>query len=103
MATFIHDPDAKLDYGFNWAGTPTWLGTDTIVTSTWTVTPRTAGDVSMVLSSSTHDTTTTTIWADGGTNGNDYVITNHIVTVAGREETGRAALYIERLARRERL
>jgi hypothetical protein len=83
--SFLHDPDAKLDYGFDWNG-KNWLGSDTIATSTWTVTSSVAGDTSMVLSASTHDTTTTTIWADGGTAGNDYTITNHIVTAAGRED-----------------
>ena len=83
MATFTHDPDAKLDYGHDWSA---WLGADTIVTSTWTVVPATAGDATLVLSSSTHDTTTTTIWADGGTNGNNYTITNHVITTAGRED-----------------
>lgn len=85
VSTFVHDPDAKLDYGFDW-NDKSWLGTDTISTSTWTVIPKTAGDVSMVLSASTHDTTTTTIWADGGTDGHDYTITNHIITAAGRED-----------------
>lgn len=80
MATFTHDPDAILSYGFSWA---LWLGTDTIATSTWSVTPRTAGDVSMTLSASTHDTTTTAIKVTGGTAGNDYQVTNHIVTAAG--------------------
>jgi hypothetical protein len=82
MATFTHDPDADLDYGFDW-GTKGWLGTDTIATSTWSITK---GDAALVLSNSTHDTTTTTIWADGGTVGTDYTITNHIVTTAGRED-----------------
>ena len=83
MATFTHDPQAVLRYGFNWA---TWLGADTITTSTWTVTPKTAGDVSMTLSSSTHDTTTTAVKVTGGTVGNEYTISNHVVTAAGDED-----------------
>lgn len=85
MATYTHDPDAKLEYGFSWSD---WLGTDTIVTSTWSITRVKASvtDTPPVLSASTHDTTTTTVWVDGGTNGNDYTLTNHVITAAGRED-----------------
>lgn len=83
MANFTHDPDADLDYGFDW-GTKGWLGDDTIAISTWSITKN--DDDELVLSTSTHDDTTTTIWADGGTKGTDYTITNHIVTAAGRED-----------------
>lgn len=86
MAEFVHDPDADLDYGHDWSS---WLGTDTITTSTWSITkvaPNSTGDTPPVLSASTHDTTTTTIWVDGGTVGKTYTLTNHIITAAGRED-----------------
>jgi hypothetical protein len=85
MANFTHDPDADLDYGFSWA---TWLGADTITTSTWTISKIAPEgvDATLVLSASTHDATPTTIWADGGTSGKTYTITNHIITAAGRED-----------------
>jgi len=88
VATFDHDPDAKLDYGFDW-NDKGWLGTDTINTSTWSITaidPAPDGATPLTLSTPTHDTTTTTVWVDGGTAGKAYTITNHIVTAAGRED-----------------
>jgi hypothetical protein len=74
---FYKDPDAKLDYGFDWA---TWLGSDTISSSSWTV------DAGLTQVSDTNDTTTTTVWLEGGTVGVSYKAVNRIVTVGGREE-----------------
>lgn len=72
----LKDPNATLDYGFDWAK---WLGTDTITTSTWVVTGATKN-------SDTHDTTTTTVWLSGGIVGTQIVATNHIVTAGGRTD-----------------
>lgn len=74
---FIKDPDAVLDYTINWAA---WLDGDTISTSTWTVADG------ITIDSEAETTTTTTVWFSGGTVGQDYNATNHIVTVAGRED-----------------
>lgn len=69
---YTKDPQAKLDYGWDWSA---WLGTDTISTSTWTVDP--AGPV---LSNATHDGTKTTVWIAGGVSGSTYTLTNHVLT-----------------------
>jgi hypothetical protein len=74
---FYKDPDAKLDYGFDWA---TWLGSDTISSSSWTV------PTGLTKVSDTNDTTTTTVWLSGGTAGVSYRVVNSIVTAGGREE-----------------
>jgi len=74
---FIKDPQAILDYQINWAS---WLGADTISTSTWTV----PAGITKVSDSNT--TTTTTIWLSGGTVDTDYDIVNHIKTVGTRED-----------------
>ena len=71
------DPDAVLDYAINWA---TWLDTDTISTSTWTV------ESGLTKDSDTKTTTIATIWVSGGTLATSYSGVNHIVTAAGREE-----------------
>lgn len=78
MSYFKKDPNAILDYGFNWAS---WLVTgETITTSTWTVpTGITQYDTG-------RSNTVTTIWLSGGTVGGEYDIVNHIVTSDGREE-----------------
>lgn len=74
---FTKDPDAVLDYRIDWA---TWLGVDTISTSTWTV----PAGITKFTDSKT--TTTTTIWLSGGTAGETYSVKDHIVTAGGRED-----------------
>jgi hypothetical protein len=73
----VKDPDAVLDYQFDWSD---WLGSDTVSTSTWTV------PTGITKVTDTKTTTTTTIWLSGGTAGNEYTITNRIVTAGGRTE-----------------
>jgi len=76
MTTFIKDPQAVLDYGFDWSD---WLDTDdTVSTSTWNVPAGITKD------SDTKTTTTTTIWLSAGTVGRTYKITNRMVTANGR-------------------
>lgn len=83
------DPDGVADYGLNWAP---WLLTDTISTSIWiVVTPG------IVVNSSSHDTTTTTVWLSGGTSGQTYSLTNRVVTVAGRTKDWTVQLKIKDL------
>lgn len=74
LPEYIKDPSAKLDYGFDWSE---WLGTDTIVSSTWAV--DAAGPT---LSNPTFSATKTTIWVAGGTVGSKYRLTNHIITAS---------------------
>lgn len=74
---FIKDPNAVLDYQIDWS---TWLGADTIATSTWTV------PTGLTKDGDTSTTTTATIWLSGGTAGVTYHIVNHIVTAGGRED-----------------
>ena len=81
LQTFLHDPDAKLDYSVDWT---LWLPTgDAVDTSTWAVSPE-----GPTLTSSTIDIDgkITTIWFEGGTAGSKYVLTNHIITTEGRED-----------------
>ncbi len=75
--TFRKDSDAVLDYEIDYAA---WLGDDTIATSTWDV------PTGLIKDSDTNTTTTTTIWLSGGTVGEIYRVTNHIVTAGGRED-----------------
>ncbi|MGD9099824.1 MAG: hypothetical protein PVF45_05035 [Anaerolineae bacterium] len=77
MDTFYKDPDAKLDYVIDWSS---WLGSDTIQTSAWTVASG------LTEESNSKTDTTATVWLSGGTAGKTYRVTNHIVTVGGRED-----------------
>ncbi len=83
---FIKDPDATLDYVVNWA---TWLVSDTIISSAWTV----PTGLTQVTAAST--TTTTTIWLSGGTAGNSYSVLNRIVTAAGRTDDRSLTIEVE--------
>ena len=75
---FTKDPDAILDYQFDWSD---WLGSsDTISTSTFTV------ETGLTKVTDTKTTTTTTIWLSGGTVGQTYGVANRIVTAGGRTE-----------------
>ena len=75
MALFTKDPDATLDYRVEWSS---WLDTDTIATSTWTV------ESGITTVSDSNTTTVATIWLSGGTAGEEYEVANLITTAAGR-------------------
>ncbi len=75
--SFTHDPDAVLDYLFDWSD---WLGADTIASHTVT-----AG-TGLTVDSSTATTTAVTVWLSGGSVGASYAVACHIVTAAGRED-----------------
>jgi len=83
---FTKDPDAVLDYAIDWSR---WLGSDTIQTSTWTVPPG------LTEVTSSHTTTTATIWLSGGTAGETYTVTNRIVTAGGRTDERSIYLRVE--------
>ena len=69
------DPSAVLEYKVDWSP---WLGTDTIVSSAWTVPAGITQD------SATFGSAGTTIWLSGGIAGEVYTIANNITTAAGR-------------------
>jgi hypothetical protein len=76
-SSFIHDPNADLDYAVNWTA---WLDGDTIAASAWDVpTPLTSDQAAFTA-------TTATVWVQGGTAGVDYQVRNRITTAAGRVE-----------------
>ena len=78
MNSFIKDPDAILDYGFDWSN---WLASgEEISSSEWEVPSGITKD------NDVSSTTATTIWLSGGTVGEEYTITNRIVTTGGRTE-----------------
>ena len=75
---YFKDPDAVLDYGFNWVD---WLETgETISNSIWTVPTGITED------STAYSNTATTIWLSGGTLNTDYEVINHITTSEDRED-----------------
>lgn len=82
---------SDVDYGFDWdrktlvsePGTG-WLGLDgdTIASSTWSISPSASG---ATIHDEDFDIHTTVCWVDGGIMGLTYILTNDIVTAAGRK------------------
>lgn len=74
--TIRKDPDAKLDFGFDWSS---WLATgETITASAWTV------PTGITEESKSFSSTATLIWLSGGTAGASYTLQNQITTSASR-------------------
>jgi len=81
-ATILKDPDAVLDYIFDWTA---WLDdvADSITTKTVT-TPTVAGQI--VIDSSSIVGKTVVAWISAGAAGQTYEVNCHIVTAGGRED-----------------
>lgn len=75
------DPDAVLDYTRDWT---TYLGADTIATSTWIV--PTGITLGTGANAPTNNNTSATAWLSGGTLYSTYLITNRITTAGGRTD-----------------
>ncbi len=79
MKGFVQDPDAVLDYTIDWGP---WLGSDTITLSNWVA----ESPMSIPGGSESNTSTTTTLFLEGGVDGDNYTITNNIVTLSGRKD-----------------
>lgn len=85
------DPDAVLDYVFDWAaltngtGSSDWLAAGETIDS-YTVTVAADDDIVIDSDSATDGDTSVTVWLSGGTVGNVQRVTCHVVTSAGRED-----------------
>lgn len=80
MSVFTKDPDAVLDYKFDWSS---WLSTGETISST-TVTAETGLTVDS--NSITDTSTSVTVWLSGGTANTNYDVTCQIVTSASRTD-----------------
>ena len=76
--SFIKDPDAVLDYQWDWAS---WLPTgDTIASATVTA------DAGLTVASSSATSTAVLAWLSGGTVGQSYTVQCRVTTVQGRTD-----------------
>lgn len=75
------DPDAVLDYVFDWT---LWLDGDTIDTATATVDDD--SDTPVVVDSTSNDSTTVTVFLSAGTAGTSAEVTCRITTSEGRTD-----------------
>lgn len=76
--TIDSDPSDLIDYEFLWESLPS---TDVIISSSWSITP--SGDL-FVAGSVLTGPKSVLVWISGGIAGNDYRVSNLIVTAAGR-------------------
>jgi hypothetical protein len=95
QSEWVKDPDAVLDYKFDWqaltngTGTSDWLASgETIAAAshTITVTPVTASPLTVDSSSQTDANTSVTVWLSGGLAGTDYKVACEITTSASRTD-----------------
>lgn len=85
--SFLKDPDAVLDYGFDWTD---WLNaTETITAHTITV------DAGITLNSHGEDAGIVTAWISGGTAGVEYEVACRITTSEGRTDERTITLVVE--------
>lgn len=75
---FSKDPDATLDWHFDWSA---WLGSGETITSSQMI-----ASAGIVVASSSATGTNTTIWLSGGRPGQPYRVTNRITTNQGRTD-----------------
>ncbi len=75
--TFIHDPQAVLDYSIDWSQ---WLGDDTIISSSWSVPDG------LTVVGQGYNQSSAVVWLSGGVAGRQYVVTNRIETAGGRRD-----------------
>lgn len=78
MTPYLQDPQDVLDYPFDWS---TNLAGDTIQTSQFS-----ADSGIVVESDAILDSSHTVVWLSGGTRNKRYAVTNHVLTISGREE-----------------
>ena len=75
---FVKDPDAVLDYAFDWSD---WLATGETISS-HTITTETG----LTKDSDSESSGVVTVWLSGGTAGEDYDVACKIVTSASRTD-----------------
>ena len=92
MTFLLKDPVATLDYAVDWGAN--YLKDDTLVSSDWAVSPVEAGGA--VIVDNSFDPTVASAKVSGGIAGRVYRVTNHVLTVQGREDSRSVVLRVEK-------
>jgi hypothetical protein len=87
---FIKDPNAVLDYGWNWSK---WLGGDLLSEASFV----SDTGLTIVQTGITEDFKTAVVWLAGGTDGHCYDVRCRILTAAGRVDDRTAHIQVEHL------
>lgn len=86
----LKDPEAVLDYKFDWraltngSGKSDWLASGETITAGYTITAATG--ITADSDSRTDTNTSVTVWLSGGTAGETYTLECKIVTSASRTD-----------------
>lgn len=92
MTIITHDPDAILDYVFNWTD---WFSVnednDFIISQTVTV----SDDLTLTSSAISSDGMKVVAWISGGTVNDQSTAVCHIVTSAGRQDDRTMQLWVQ--------
>jgi len=93
QSEWVKDPDAVLDYKFDWkastngTGSSDWLATgETLASHTITITPVTASPLTADSSALSDTNTSVTVWLSGGLAGTEYGVACEVVTSAARTD-----------------
>jgi hypothetical protein len=88
LKEFIKDPDAVLDYRFDWSA---WLAVDGDTISSHVVT---ASD-GLVVDGSSEADGSVTVWVSGGTPKQSHTLACRVTTLAGRTDERTAVIFIK--------
>jgi hypothetical protein len=77
-ADWVKDPDAVLDWKWDWTN---WMNANETISSSTFV-----ADAGLTIDSSANGVTTTTVWLSGGNPGEPYRVSNKITTNQGRTD-----------------
>jgi len=92
MTLLLKDPEATLDYSVDWGSE--YLSGDVLAESGWMVSPVEEGGLTVI--GSQFDLLIATAQISGGVAGRLYRLTNHVVTVEGREDSRSIMLRVEK-------
>lgn len=96
--TYLKDPDATLDYKFDWANTTNggtvadWLASGETIAS-FVIDADTG--ITVASSSRTDTNTSVTVWLSGGTAGNTYAVRCEITTDNSTARKDERTIYIQ--------
>jgi len=95
---WVKDPDAVLDYTFDWAASTNGTGTTDWLASGETISSHTIdADTGITVDSSalTDSNTSVTVWLSGGTAGTEYNVRCEIVTSGSRTDERTMMIKVE--------
>ena len=87
--SFLKDPDATLDYKFDWKALTNGSGSSDWLQSGETISSHTIdadSGITVDSSAQTDTNTSVTVWLSGGTAGTNYAVRCEIVTSAARTD-----------------